>query len=78
MLYKAKLSFSGKFSMAKGDIRAIPDATIANDLLSAGYIEAVETVKVEKAKKVNEVEKNEVTEKPKKTSSKKKTKAKES
>ena len=81
MLYKAMVSFSGRFSMAKGDVREISDITIANDLISAGYIEAVETVKVEKPKKVEAVVEKEETEKPKKkstSSKKKKTKAKES
>ena len=47
MKYRAKVSFTGLVSMAKGDIRDISDVSIANDLLKAGYIEEL---KPEKAK----------------------------
>lgn len=39
MLYKAKVSFSGKVSMAIGDVLDIKDKEVATDLLNAGYIE---------------------------------------
>jgi len=39
MLVKAKVSFSGKISMAAGDVQDIKDKYILNDLLKAGYIE---------------------------------------
>ena len=40
-MYKAKVSFSGKVSMAAGEVKDITDAAVAKDLLSAGYIEEV-------------------------------------
>ena len=45
MKYKALVSFVGAVSMAKGEIREIADSSIAKDLLSAKYIEAVEEKK---------------------------------
>ncbi len=39
MLYKAKISFTGLISMAKGEVREISDSSIVRDLLNAGYIE---------------------------------------
>lgn len=41
MMYKALLSFTGLVSMAMGDVKEISDASIAKDLLKAGYIEEV-------------------------------------
>lgn len=41
MKVKAKVSFSGRVSMAEGEITTISDETIAKDLLRAGYIEEV-------------------------------------
>lgn len=38
MQYLAVVSFSGNLSMAKGAIREISDAPLADDLLRAGYI----------------------------------------
>lgn len=40
-MYRAKLSFSGKVSMAEGEVKEINDAAVAKDLLRAGYIEEV-------------------------------------
>lgn len=49
MLVKALISFCGKENMRKGEVREISDLAIAQDLLRAGYIEAVEPeVKPEK------------------------------
>lgn len=51
-MYKAKVNFSGIVSMNAGDIADIADASIAKDLLKAGYIEEVkpaEKVKTVKA-----------------------------
>ena len=64
MQYKAIVSFSGKVSMAMGQVREISDESLAKDLLRAGYIipleakpkeakpkeEKAEDVKVEKPK----------------------------
>lgn len=41
MLYKALVSFTGKVTMAEGDVGEIPDITVAEDLLKAGYIEEI-------------------------------------
>ena len=38
MQFKAIVSFSGKLSMATGQVREISDESLANDLLRAGYI----------------------------------------
>lgn len=51
MKYKAIISFTGLVSMAEGEVREIPDTTIANDLLKAGYIEEVKKKKKEGGKK---------------------------
>ena len=51
MLYKATISFSGKISMAMGDIREIEDASLVDDLLKAGYIVPRETELAEKEEK---------------------------
>ena len=42
MMYKALISFTGLVSMNKGEVGAIPDPSIAKDLLKAGYIEAID------------------------------------
>ena len=77
-MFKALKSFSGKISMAKGQVKDIKDENIIKDLLNAGYIEEVKE-EVSKVKK--EVEKietevkeeiKEAVEKPKKTTSKNK------
>lgn len=47
MKYKAIVSFSGTISMAEGDIAEIADKAVSADLLSAGYIEAIEEQKHE-------------------------------
>lgn len=40
-MYKARVNFSGVISMSVGDVADIADASIAKDLLKAGYIEEV-------------------------------------
>lgn len=38
MAYKANISFSGKISMIKGEVREIIDQEVAKDLVRAGYV----------------------------------------
>ena len=45
MKYKALVGFSGQVSMSKGEVKEIKDKYIVDDLLKAGYIEAVEKPK---------------------------------
>lgn len=47
-MYRALISFSGKVSMAEGEIRDISDKAIVSDLLDAGYIEEITPAKAEK------------------------------
>lgn len=42
MMYKALISFTGLVSMNKDEVGAIPDPSIAKDLLKAGYIEVID------------------------------------
>lgn len=42
MLYKALKSFAGVESMCAGDVKAIADASLAADLMNAGYIICLE------------------------------------
>ena len=76
MLVRAKVSFSGKISMAAGDVKDIKDSYVLNDLIKAGYIEpeAKEAEIVEKpAKKVETVSEKPVeNSKPKRTRKKSK------
>ena len=39
---KALVSFAGAISMGKDEVREIDNKTILDDLLNAGYVEAVE------------------------------------
>ncbi len=48
MMYRALLSFTGKISMAMGDVKEIKDTSIAKDLLKAGYIEEIKEIVPEK------------------------------
>ena len=48
MIYKALVSFAGTISMKAGEVREISDQPVADDLLRAGYIEAVKKKKKEK------------------------------
>jgi len=52
MKVKALVSFSGAFSMHKGEIKECSDKAVLQDLLNAGYIEKVEESKKESKKKV--------------------------
>jgi hypothetical protein len=45
VMYKATKSFSGLINMKKGDVKEIKDEEIANDLLRAGYVMALEDEK---------------------------------
>lgn len=47
-MYKALVSFSGKISMSKGQVREIKDNVIIEDLLKAGYIEEIKPTKKKK------------------------------
>lgn len=66
--YMALVSFCGAVSMAKDEVREIPDLSIAKDLISAGYIKEVKKAEPKKTVKATP-EKAE----PKKTTTKKKT-----
>lgn len=44
-MYKALVNFCGTVSMGKGEIKEISDKKVANDLINAGYIEAVQLPK---------------------------------
>jgi hypothetical protein len=59
MAYMACVSFSGlKISMAKGQIREIPDAALVADLTKAGYIVPYEATDNKKAEPVEDKPKN--------------------
>lgn len=45
MKVKARVSFGGVVSMYCGEVRDIPQGAVLDDLLAAGYIEAVEKPK---------------------------------
>ena len=52
MKYRALVSFAGKISMAKGQVKEISNNELISDLLNAKYIEPVEVaeeVKTEEA-----------------------------
>lgn len=40
-MYKALISFTGAVSMKKGEVKAIADEAIANDLVKCGYVESL-------------------------------------
>ena len=50
-MYRALISFCGSMSMAMGEVREIPDQSIAEDLLKAGFIEEVKAEKPKTTKK---------------------------
>lgn len=52
MRYKALKSFSGVVSMAEGTEQEISDKKVADDLLKARYIEAVEKTPRRKKKEI--------------------------
>ena len=67
-MYKAKVSFSGIISMSVGDVGEIADASIAKDLLKAGYIEEIKPA--EKAKPVKDTSNKKPTSRAKKSGGK--------
>lgn len=71
-MYRALISFSGKISMAEGEIRDISEKAIADDLLDAGFIEEITPAKAEPKPEPKPEKK--VEEKPKKKSTRKKKK----
>lgn len=64
MKYRALISFAGKISMFKGEVREIADKELANSLLQPHFIEPVEEVK-EVKKPTEEVETKKVNKKHK-------------
>ena len=48
---KALVSFAGKVSMSAGKVGEITDPVILSDLVRAGYVEELESEKVEAQKK---------------------------
>ncbi|QUH21083.1 hypothetical protein [Alkaliphilus sp. B6464] len=54
MKVKALVSFSGAFSMYKGEVKECSDKVILQDLLQAGYIEEVKEEKAKKEVKTSE------------------------
>lgn len=50
MKVKARVSFGGKVSMYCGEVRDLPQGEALDDLLAAGYVEAVEPKPKRKAK----------------------------
>lgn len=47
-MYRALVTFSGKVSMVKDQVREIKDKEIVEDLLKAGYIEEIKSTKKKK------------------------------
>jgi len=58
MQYKAIVSFSGKTSMAMGEVKDISDQSLADDLLRAGHIIPFVTEKEEPKMETVEGEKS--------------------
>lgn len=58
MKVKALVSFSGAFSMYKGEIKECSDKAILQDLLQAGYIEEIKSEKPKKDVKSSEGKRN--------------------
>lgn len=50
-MYKALISFTGVISMSIGEVGEITDPAVVQDLLDAGYVEAVKEDKPKKATK---------------------------
>lgn len=44
-MYEALISFSGLICMEQGEVRDIPDSSLADDLLNAGYIREIKPQK---------------------------------
>jgi hypothetical protein len=56
-MFKALITFSGKVSMVKGQVKEINDKEVVEDLLKAGYIEEIKPAKeVKPTKKKQEEE----------------------
>ena len=66
MKVRAIISFTGTFSMARGEVREISDLAIAENLKKVGYVEEI-GAKVEKKaeKKTEDAPEEKVTEKKK-------------
>lgn len=45
MIVTANTNFAGVYSMVEGEQRDIPEGSVLSDLLRAGYVSSVETVK---------------------------------
>lgn len=58
MKIKALVSFSGAFSMSKGEVGECSDKAILQDLLKAGYIEEVKEKSKKDVKSKNESKSN--------------------
>lgn len=58
MKVKALVSFSGAFSMYKGEAKECSDEAILQDLLQAGYVEEVKSEKPKKDVKSGENKRN--------------------
>ena len=43
MAYRALVTFTGRLSMVKGEVREIEDTELAKRFISAGYLTEVET-----------------------------------
>ena len=71
-MYRALVSFSGRISMAVGEVREISDKEVVKDLLNAKYIEEVNAKPKAEPKEEPEAEPKE--EKPKKKTSAKRKK----
>lgn len=78
LMYKAIKSFSGVISMGVGDAREIDDASIATDLLKAGYIIEVKPAEKAEKKAINKEADEVVKEAPTKEATPKKTTRKRS
>jgi hypothetical protein len=58
VLVRAKTSFTGAFTMYKGEVKECNDKAVLQDLLRAEYIEEVKEEKPQKAVKANESKRN--------------------
>lgn len=58
MIYKATKSFSGLVNMKKGEVKEIKNEEIANDLLRAGFVMALDDEKPVKSTSKKSSKKN--------------------
>lgn len=70
-MYKALRSFSGIITMRKGMEKEIKDDAVAQDLIKAGFVVALESAKAEKSEKAEKASDVEIPA-PKKAGRKKK------